>query len=137
MSALRSKQFSTGPIALTTTTNTNIFNPGTTTGGTNCTSSPYNNLRAVITHFRVTNNSAGALTFALWKGATGTNTAGKEFIWGGIASGGALTNGVSIPANGQLDVSCAGEPFDTTDYLVGGASGSGLTIVLSGELGIA
>lgn len=121
------KRFMFGPLALTNTLTTNVFNPGTTTGGVNCTSAPYDKLVAVIEHVRITNKTAGAVTFSLWKGATGANAAGTEFI--GTA--------VSVPANDSKEF-FGSWPFYTTDFLVGGAgAGTSLTIEGEGTLGVA
>ena len=126
-----------GPVALTTTTTTNILNPPTLTGGTGLAgtnSASY----LIIRHIRVVNKTITAANCALWLGATNANTAGTEVIFGGAASAGALTagTGVSIPANsyvdwyGQLRV-------DTADFLVGGAgTATALTIEGEGEIGV-
>ena len=34
----------------------------------------------ILRHIRILNKTAGAVTFSLWKGATGANTAGTEVI---------------------------------------------------------
>lgn len=133
------KKFSLGPIALTTTTTTNLMNPGTTTGGTNSTAAPYDKTQVTITHIRVANTTAGSIFVALWKGATGTNASGKEYAFAGTATAGALDSGkgVSVPANSYVDYYTPGDLFTTSDFLVGGASASGLTIKAEGEIGIA
>src|SRR5438552_18143067 len=86
------------PVALTTTTTTNIWSPGTTTGGTGM---PENvaNLYLIFRHIRVVNKTASAAKFCLWRTTTGANTAGKEFIFGGTASAGALTQGWTVAAS--------------------------------------
>lgn len=137
-----SKPFRFGPTALSTTTTTNILNPGTTTGGvlngSNFQSSTvYVNLRIVLTHVRVVNKTAGAVSCALWIGATGANAAGTEAIFGGAASAGALTQGVSVPANSYIDW-YGMLPLDIADFLVGGASAAtSLTIQGEGMIGVA
>ena len=123
-----------GPVALTTTTTTNILNPPTLTGGTGLAGTN-SNTYMVLRHVRVVNTTAGALQVALWLGTTGTNSSGKEVIFGGIASGGALTDGVSIAAQSYADWYGLMR-VDTADYLVGGASNTGLTIEGEGEIGI-
>lgn len=123
----QSKIFRFGPLALTNTLTTNILNPGTTTGGVNCTSAPYNNLRLVLFHIRIVNKTAGAVTFTLYIGATGANAAGTEFM--GVAK--------SIPANDVYDW-VGRMPLDTADFLVGGASANtSLTIEGEGEVMVA
>lgn len=134
MAANKSVRF--GPVQLGTTTTTNIFNPPTLTGGTNppatSTASYY-----LIRHIRVTNNTTGALQFALWLGTTGINTTAAAFAFAGIASAGTLTNGVSVGANSYVDWYGILR-MDTADFLVGGAltSATGLTIEMEGEIGV-
>ena len=120
------RPFRFGPVAMSATLTTNILNPGTTTGGVGM-GSAYANLRILLTHVRIVNKTAGAVTFSLWLGATGANAAGTEFI--GTA--------LSIAANSAYD--WWGEmPMDTADFLVGGASaGTSLTIEGEGLIGIA
>jgi len=119
------KAFQFGPIALTTTLTTNILNPGTTTGGVNGGGSGA--LYIIIRHIRIVNKTGGAVTFSLWKGATGANVAGTEFI--GI--------GKSVPANDGLDFFGQWR-FDTSDFLVGGSNtGAALGIEGEGEIGVA
>lgn len=115
------KPFRFGPVALTNTLTTNILNPGTTTGGTNCTSAPYDKLRLIITHMRATNKTAGAVTVSLWIGGTGGNVAGTEFAW----------QAYSIAANTYIDW-YGSVPLDTADFLVGGASAN-TSLSLEGE----
>jgi len=76
----------------------------------------------------ITNKTAVAATYSLWKGATGANAAGTE-----------LAIGVSVPANSSVDLYWQGGlRFDSTDFLVGG-SGTTLSLVLTmtGEIGVA
>ena len=124
-----------GPVLLTTTTTTNILNPPTLTGGTGL-QGVNSNSYLVLRHIRVTNKTATAATAAFWLGATGANAAGTEAILGGIASGGALTQGVSIPANGYYD--WFGQlRLDVADFLVGGAgTAAAITIEGEGEIGV-
>ena len=132
------KPFRFGPIALTNTATTNLLNPGTTTGGVlpvaaaagTFASSPYTNLYILLSHIRVVNKTAGAVTFSLWLGATGANAAGTEVV--GI--------GTSVPANSYIDVyfGSPGLRLDIGDFLVGGASANtSLSIQGEGSIGIA
>jgi hypothetical protein len=115
-----------GPIALTNTLTTNILNPGTTTGGTNCTGAPFDKLYILLRRIRIVNKTAGAVTFSLWMGATGANAAGTEFI--GTA--------ISIAANGVYEWN-GSYRMGQADYLVGGASAAtSLSIQGEGEIGI-
>jgi hypothetical protein len=128
-----------GPLALTPTTTANLFNPGTTTGGVNMPATS-TNLYFVLRHIRIVNTTTSAIQVALWLGATGTNAVGKEFAYGGIASGGALTDGVSIPGSGAGNVNYVdwygATRMDAADFLVGGASAAGLTITIDAEMGV-
>lgn len=122
-----------GPVALTTTTTTNIWNPPALTGGTPSNTS---NAYFIIRHIRVVNKTASAAQVALWIGATGANSAGTEAVFGGVASGGALTRGVSVAAQSYVDY--YGQlRLDVADFLVGGSdTATALTITGEAELGI-
>lgn len=122
-----------GPVALTTTTTTNVWNPPALTGGT-----PSNTSAAyfILRHIRITNKTAAAAQVGLWLGATGANTAGTEAAFGGVASGGALTRGVSIAAQSYVDW-YGMLRMDVADFLVGGSdTATALTIEGEGEIGI-
>lgn len=125
-----------GPVAISTTTTTNLVNPPTLTGGTGLAgtnSATY----LVIRHIRVVNKTNGALFVAFWLGSTGANTAGTEVVAGGVATAGALNagTGVSVAANSYID--WYGQlRLDTADFLVGGASAAGLTFQAEGEIGV-
>lgn len=125
---MNNKAFRFGPVAVTTTTTTNILNPPTATGGVGAGSSAQ---YIILRHVRVVNKTGTAATIGLWLGATGANTAGTEEIWGGTASAGALTGGVSVPANSYLDW-YGNLRLDSADFLVGGA-GTTTALVISGE----
>ncbi len=100
-----------GPVALTNTLTTNIYN--------NSSALIYD----VIRHINIVNKTGGAVTFSLWLGATGANTAGTEVI--GTAR--------SIAANSTFDWYGALKMV-STDFLVGGASAAtSLTITGEGE----
>ena len=114
------------PVALTTTTTTNILNPAVTSlaGPVGMTmTQPY----LIIRHIRITNKTGSAATFSLWKGATGGNAAGTEII--GTAT--------SVAANSAFD--WYGQMrVDAADFIVGGASANTtLTIQFEGEIGVA
>jgi hypothetical protein len=98
-----------GPVALANGTYvTNIYNPFSA------------NIYGVITRIHIANTTAGALTFRLYKGITAGNVAGTELYYN-----------VSIPANVAVDYYMQ-DRFESTDFLVGGASGAGLTIKVDG-----
>ena len=113
------------PIALTTTLTTNILNFAITSlaGPVGITlPQPY----VVLRHIHVSNKTASAATFSLWKGGTAGNVAGTEFI--GTA--------ISVPANSAIDYYGIWR-FDSTDFLVGGAgTATALTLTADGEIGI-
>lgn len=122
MASLKSFRF--GPIALTNTLTTNLLNPAAATGGVNAGSSGQ---YIILTHIRVVNKTAGAVTFSLWLGATGANAAGTEVIG----------NGLSVAANSYVDW-YGSLRLDTTDFLVGGASANtSLSIEGEGLVGVA
>lgn len=124
---MQNSVFRFGPLALTNTLTTNILNPGTTTGGVNSTSAPYDKLQIILKHIRIVNKTAGAVTFSLYIGATGGNAAGTEFI--GTAQ--------SVAANSAYDW-YGNVRLGTADFLVGGASAAtSLTIQGEGEIGVA
>lgn len=118
------KTFNLGPVALTNTLTTNILNPAAASGGVNGGASAQ---YVILTHVRVVNKTAGAVTVSLWKGATGGNVAGTEFLW----------QATSVPANSYLDAYGKWR-FDAADFLVGGASANtSLSIQAEGEVGVA
>jgi hypothetical protein len=118
------KTFNFGPVAMSATLTTNILNPPAASGGTNAGSSGQ---YIILRHIRIVNKTAGAVTFSLWRGATGANTAGTEVIG----------TGLSVAANSAYDWYGIMR-FDTTDFLVGGASaGTSLSIQGEGEIGVA
>lgn len=113
-----------GPVALSNTLTTNILNPPTLSGGVG---TPGAATYLVLRHIRIVNKTAGAVTFSLYIGATGANTAGTEFM--GL--------GTSIPANSYVDW-YGMLRLDTADFLVGGTSAlTSLVLQAEGELGIA
>jgi hypothetical protein len=121
------KKINIPSVALTTALTTNILNPAVTSmgGPVGVTiAQPY----LLIRHIRVSNKTGSAATFSLWKGATGANAAGTEFM--GTAQ--------SVAANSYVD--WFGElRLDAADFLVGGAgTTTALTISFdNAEVGIA
>ena len=98
-----------GPVAMANATYiTNIYNPFSA------------NIFGFITRIHISNISAGALSFRLFKGLTGANTAGTELYFN-----------VLVPANTAVDYYMQ-DRFESTDFLVGGASGAGLVIKVDG-----
>jgi hypothetical protein len=119
------KAFRLGPVALTAVLTTNILNPAAASGGVNGgTSAQY----IILRHVRITNVTAGAVTFTLCIGATGATASSANSFMG---------FGTSIPANSYVDWYGAVR-LDAADFLVGGASaGTSLTIQGEGEVGVA
>ncbi len=122
----QNKQVRFGPVALTNTLTTNILNPGTTTGGTGMPATS-TNLYFLIKHIRITNITAGAVTFTMAIGTTGVvATSANAF----------LGFGTSIAANSFIDWYGV-LTLDIADFLVGGAGAStSLTFEAEGEIGI-
>lgn len=88
----------TGPLALTNTLTTNVFN--------NTSALIYD----VIKRIHIVNKTATAATFSLYLGATGANAAGTE-LW------------LAYPLGPYADfVRYMEMPMFSTDFLVGGAS---------------
>ena len=99
-----------GPLALTNTLTTNIYNQGSAL------------IYDVIKHIHISNKTAGPVSFSLWLGATGGNVAGTE-----------LFTGTVIPANDYFDW-YGNLKMTNTEFLVGGASAAtSLTILAEGE----
>jgi hypothetical protein len=118
------KPFRFGPVALSATLTTNVLNPPSGTGGTN---GGTGNNYLLLRHIRIVNKTAGAVTFSLWLGATGANSAGTEVIG----------QGLSVAANSAYDWYGLLR-LDVADFLVGGASaGTSLSIEGEGEVGVA
>ena len=114
-----------GPVAMSSTLTTNIMNPPTLTGGTGLAGTNTASY-LIVRHIRIVNKTAGAVTFSLYIGATGANTAGTEFL--GL--------GTSVAANSYVDW-YGMLRLDTADYLVGGASAAtSLTFQAEGEIGV-
>src|SRR5271156_5987286 len=107
-----------GPIALTVTLTTNIFNPPTLTGGVGVPGTTVN-CYYLIKHLRIVNKTATFASFSLWIGATGGNVAGTEFM--GI--------GNSVGANNYVEAFFPNLRLDVADFLVGG-SGTTLSLTL-------
>lgn len=98
-----------GPVALGNGVYTNnIYNPFSA------------NIYGVITQYHVVNVTGAALTFRLFKGATGANAAGTELFFN-----------EEIPANTAKDF-FSQDRFESTHFLVGGGNGSGLTLTVMG-----
>lgn len=99
-----------GPVALSSTLTTNVYNQGSAL------------IYDIIKHIHIANKTGSAATFSLWLGATGGNVAGTE-----------LFNAVNVPANSVYDW-YGNLKMLSTDFLVGGAgTATALTITIEGE----
>lgn len=118
------RTISVGPVALTTTLTTNIFNCALSSvaGPVGLTlTQPF----VILRHIRIVNKTGTAATFSLYKGATGANTAGTEIIG----------SGTTVAANSYFDW-YGMLRFESTDFLVGGAgTATALTFQAEGEVG--
>ncbi len=105
-----------GPVALTTTMTTNLYQGGNDGGSSS--------IKDLVHQIHVANKTASAAAFSLWLGATGGNAAGTEIV-----------NALTVDAYDQQDIHFpAGLPMESTDFLVGGASAdSALTLTLIGR----
>ena len=98
-----------GPLALTNTLTTNLYNPAS-------------GLFAILRAVHVVNKTAGAVTFTIYLGATGGTAAGTEEWFQ-----------KSVAANDVYDWYGMME-LGNSAFLVGGASANAsLTLTLSGE----
>lgn len=117
------KQFSFGPVLLTTSL-ADLLNPPDTTGGVGTgTPGTYITLR----HIEILNVTGTPATFTLYIGATGAGAAGTQFVGSGMT---VLANSVHH-WYGQ-------RRLDVAQFLVGIASAAGALVVSGeGEIGIA
>ncbi len=101
-----------GPIALTTTLTTNVYN--------NASSA----IETVIKEIRFVNKTASAATVSLYIGATGANAAGTE-----------LYLGFSVAANDVFGEFFSNLVLQSTDFIVGGSgTATAIGIIILGEL---
>jgi hypothetical protein len=114
-----------GPVAMSATLTTNIIAPAA--AGASAVGYTATATYIVLRHIRIVNKTAGAITFSLWVGATGGNTAGTEFM--GI--------GTSVAANSYVDWYGSLRLEGANGFLVGGASaGTSLAFIAEGEVGL-
>jgi hypothetical protein len=113
-----------GPVAVANAVG-NLFNPPTITGGVNPPGTS-TNCFYILKHIRISNKTAGAVTFSGYIGATGGSAAGTEF----------LGTALSIAANSYVDFYGV-TTLDVADFLTGVASAAtALTIEAEGEIGV-
>lgn len=122
----QNKTFNFGPVALANGAyTTNILNVGAGARGTPPVGYTDTQAYIILRHLRVVNTTGGALTFRLFKGATGANAAGTEVVG----------RDLTVPAASYID--WYGQMrFDSADFLVGGGSGAGLVLQGEGEIGV-
>lgn len=82
---------------------------------------PAATMYSVFTQIHIANTSGGSLTFRLYRGATGANAAGTELYYN-----------VAIASGSYFNDYFNNLVFKSTHFLVGGASGAGLTITVLG-----
>lgn len=82
----------------------------------------------VVKHVAVVNNdSAAPHTLTLYKGATGASAAGTEWCAAGL----------SVPANGSIQLFYGEARFDATDFLTGVAdTASKLVLIIDANIGV-
>jgi len=98
------RPFRVGPVALTTTTTTPIFNPPVAIGGFG-DELPIVSTYALFRHIRISNKTAAAATFSLWlSAATSTAPAMAGVASNSFAGAGVLTvvSTTGFPASGTL-----------------------------------
>jgi hypothetical protein len=120
---MQNKRLNIEPLTVPTGSVANIFNCalGSLSGPVGMAATqPYVVLEAI----RAINTTASAITLTLYKGATGASAAGTQFAFPGI----------SIPANSYLDF-YQDTRFDSSDFLTGLASATGIVLNMSGEIG--
>src|SRR5689334_6960253 len=122
---MQNTPFRAGPLALTNAA-ANILNPGTTTGGVNCTGAPWDKLYLLIKQIIVADKSGSGGTFSLFVGATGGSAAGTE-----------IAKTVTVAVNSYVVLSFPNARLSQADFLTGLASASTtLTIAITGEIGV-
>jgi hypothetical protein len=114
-----------GPVALTTTTSTNIINTSITSlaGPVGYTQTqPY----VIVRHIRLVSKTTSSTTVSLFIGATGANAAGSEFL------------GSALPIAGNTAYDWYGLlRMDAADFMVGSCSAAtSVTFEAEGEIGI-
>jgi hypothetical protein len=120
---MNNKKFRFGPVELTVAMTTNLLSPPEATGGVNAGASP---MYVLLRRLTVINTNSGTKTFSLWLGGTGTNATADVVI----ASGQPVAGHNAYPWAGELRI-------DAGEFLVGGASATGLVIQGDGEIGVA
>lgn len=121
----QNKNQSFGPVALTATLTTNVLAPAAAGAGAVGYTATATYL--LLRHIRISNKSASAVSFSLWRGATGANAAGTEVVG----------TGMIIQPNQAYDWYGTMRLEGTSGFLVGGASAAGaLTLDADGEVGL-
>jgi hypothetical protein len=114
-----------GPVAMNNAV-VNIINPPTLSAGVGLAGTN-TNAYVILTHIRLVNKTAGAVTASLYIGASGGSAAGTEFAF----------SGYSVPASNFIEWYGRAR-LDVADFLTGLASAvASITFEAEGELGIA
>jgi hypothetical protein len=115
-----------GPVALTTTAATNVWNPPTTTGGVG-TGTTNTNTYYIIRHIRATNTTGTAATVTINVGTTGIVTLPSVMAW----------YQTTVPANSAIDWYGALR-LDVADFLVASSqTTAAITLTADAEIGLA
>ena len=113
-----------GPVALTGTYTTNIIAPAV--AGASAVGYTATATYIILRRIHISNNTVGAATFRLYKGASATNAAGTD-LW----------YNKTVAANDAFDWAGQLRLEGTNGFLVGGASvATTLTFEAEGELGL-
>ncbi len=113
-----------GPVGLTNTYTTNLVAPAA--AGASAVGYTATATYILIRHIHVSNRTAGAVSFRIFKGATGANAAGTDLFFD-----------QSVPANGVFDWYGQLRLEGANGFLVGGASAvTSLTFEAEGEVGL-
>ncbi len=123
---MQNTPFRAGPLALTNAA-ANLLNPGTTTGGVNCTGAPWDKLYLLIKQIHVADKGGAGGTFNLFIGSTGGSAAGTE-----------IAKTKAVATNDVVDLYFPGGlRLNQADFLTGLASANTLlTITITGEIGV-
>ena len=122
---MQNTPFRAGPLALTNSV-ANLLNPGTTTGGVNCTGAPFDKLYLILKEIYVCDKGGSGGTFNLYIGATGASAAGTE-----------IAKSVAVSANGTVPLYFPNMRISQADFVTGSANANTtLTITFVGEIGV-
>lgn len=120
---MQNTHFRTGPVALGTAA-ANILSPPTLTGGVGI---DHTKTYLIVKHIRVINTTGSSIDLSLYIGATGGSAAGTEVG----------ASAVPVAAHDVFDFYVGGGMrIEDTEFLTGKGSAVGLTLSITGEIGI-